>query len=279
MAKIAQGNDLLTPVLQPGYTIDNDGYQVLTCKAVYKCDASTAPTAFARGDSFSEDSRLKAHKISISYGALDVATITVDFIGLEDAESAYSLPNVTGSATLTTEPIQNHPKFFTAPASGGIAGPPPYTVSTLVKNLKPYTDRGPVWEGEYGAIFEQKEGGKFLGFYDNGSVDPLAAKLYQRTSYLSPTSTVHGVLYTNDSANVNTLLGYVGKTMYQRGPDGFGYLLPSYFSPPYQSPDEDDQWLISSVHFEDYGAIYKLTYELRFNREGYTGLVYESTNA
>lgn len=276
MAKVSQGNALTTPLLQPGYTIENDGYGVLTCKAVYKCDDSTAATAIVRGASFTPDSRLKAHKVSVSYGALDVATITVDYIGLADTTSAFSLPNVSGAATLTTEPIQNHPKFFTATGSGGIAGPQPYTVSTLVKTLKPYTDRGPVWQGGYGAIFEQKTGGKFLGFYDPD--DSAAKKLYQRTSYLAPTSTVNGTIYTSTSTNVDTLLGYVGKTMYKRGPDGFGYLLPSYFAGTYKAPDEDDQWLIASVHFEDYGSLYKLTYELRFNREGYTPLVYSSTN-
>lgn len=276
MAKVSQGNALTTPVLQPGYTIENDGYGVLTCKAVYKCDKSTAATAIVRGNSFTPDSRLKAHKVSVSYGGLDVATISVDYIGLADATSAYSLPNVSGAATLTTEPIQNHPKFFTATGSGGIAGPQPYTVSTLVKTLKPYTDRGPVWQGGYGAIFEQKTGGKFLGFFDPD--DSAAKKLYQRTSYLAPTSTVNGTIYTSSSGNVDTLLGYVGKTMYKRGPDGFGYLLPSYFTGTYKAPDEDDQWLIASVHFEDYGSLYKLTYELRFNREGYTPLVYSSTN-
>lgn len=276
MAKVSQGNALTTPLLQPGYTIENDGYGVLTCKAVYKCDDSTAATAIVRGNSFAPDTRLKAHKVSVSYGGLDVATITVDYIGLADTSSAFSLPNVSGAATLTTEPIQNHPKFFTATGSGGIAGPQPYTVSTLVKTLKPYTDRGPVWQGGYGAIFEQKTGGKFLGFYDPD--DAAAKKLYQRTSYLAPTSTVNGTIYTSTSTNVDTLLGYVGKTMYKRGPDGFGYLLPSYFAGTYKAPDEDDQWLIASVHFEDYGSLYKLTYELRFNREGYTPLVYSSTN-
>lgn len=278
MAKISQGDDLLTAVLQPGWTLENDGYQVLTCKAVYKCDNATAAAAFARGDSFTEDARLKAHKIVISYGALGVATITVDFIGLELEEESFSAPNVTGTTTLTTEQIQNHPNFFVATTSGGIAGPQPYAVSTTVKGLKPFTDRNPVWEGGNGAIFETKEGGKFLGFYSQSSTDLAARKLYQRTSYLAPTSSVNGVIYTNNSANVNTFLSYVGKTMYQRGPDGFGYLLPTYFSPPFQAPDEDNQWLIASVHFEDYGALYKLSYELRFNREGYSNLVYTSTN-
>lgn len=278
MAKVSQGNALTTPVLQPGYTIDNDGYGVLTCKAVYKCDKANAATAIVRGNSFTPDSRLKAHKVSVSYGALDVATITVDYIGLADTTSVYSLPNVSGAATLTTEPIQNHPKFFTSTGSGGIAGPKPYSVSTTVKVLKPYTDKGPVYEGGFGSIFESKDGGKFLGFFSQSSTDAAARKLYQRTSYLAPTSTVNGTIYTSDSTKVDTLLGYVGKTMYKRGPDSFGYLLPSYFTGTYKAADEDPQWLIASVHFEDYGSLYKLTYELRFNKEGYSYLVYTSTN-
>ena len=88
MAKISQGNALTTPLLQAGYTIENDGYGVLTCKAVYKCDNAVAATAIVRGASFVPDTRLKAHKVSVSYGALDVATITVDYIGLADTESS-----------------------------------------------------------------------------------------------------------------------------------------------------------------------------------------------
>jgi hypothetical protein len=275
MAYKNKGNSLNDPVLQPGYVVADDGYEVLTCKATYKSNHGVAAGSFSRGDSFGPDPRLKAHKISIVYGANDIAIITVDYIGLA-TESEYSKPNVSGSATLTTEPIVNHPKFFTATGSGGIAGPQPYSVSTLVKDLKPYTERKPVYQGGNGSIFEQKEGGKFLGFFEQ--TDPVARKLYQKTSYLAPTSTVNGTIYTTSSANVNTLLGYVGKTMYKRGPDGFGYLLPDYFTAPFKAPDEDDQWLIASVHFEDYGAVYKLSYELRFNREGYTHLVYSSTN-
>lgn len=272
MAPITKGNDLDTPVLQPGYIVADDGYQVLTCKATYKCNHGVADGSFTRGDSFVPDPRLKAHKISISYAANNIAIVTVDYIGLE-TESAYSLPNVSGSATLTTEPLTNHPKFFVANSAGGIAGPSPYSTATTITALKPYTH---IFEGDNGAVFELSTGGKFLGFYKHDEAG--ARKLYQKTGYLSPTSTVNGVLYTNSSANINTLLGYVGKTMYQRGPDGFGYLLPSYFSPPFKAPDEDNQWLIASVHFEDYGALFKLSYELRFNREGYSPKVYTSTN-
>jgi len=272
MTTINKGNNLNTPVLQAGYIVADDGYEVLTCKATYKCNHGVAAGSFNRGDAFGPDPRLKAHKISITYGSNDIAVITVDYIGLA-TESEYSLPNVSGSAALTTEPLTNHPKFFVAGSSGGIAGPGPYSPATSIMSLKPYTS---IFQGDNGSIFELTDGGKFLGFYEH--VDPIARKLYQKTSYLAPTSTFNGVIYTTNSANINTFRDFIGKTMYQRGPDGFAYLLPSYYGSIFQAPDEDDQLLIASAHFEDYGAIYKITYELRYNAEGYTPLVYSSTN-
>ena len=41
---------------------------------------------------------------------------------------------------------------------------------------------------------------------------------------------------------------------------------------------ETDQLLISSLGVEDYGTVFKFTYELRFNREGYPLEVYDTTN-
>lgn len=36
--------------------------------------------------------------------------------------------------------------------------------------------------------------------------------------------------------------------------------------------------MIANVHFEDYGVLYKLSYEIRFNAEGYVRQVYQGTN-
>lgn len=273
MAKISQGDSLMSPLLQPGYTIENNGYGLLTCKATYKCDETTADSAIVRGDSFGPDSRLKCHKVVVAYNALGVCNISADYIGLADAESEWSQPEVGAAASLTAETITSHPNFSSS-TSPMLAGAPPYATATSITTLKPYTA---IYEGENGAIFELSTGGKFLGFYSRST--DTAKKLYQRTSYLAPTSTFRGVIYTSNSANVPTFLGYVGKTMYKRGPDSFAYLLPSYFGSTFQAADETNQLLIASLGIEDYGTLYKFTYELRFNREGYPFEVYEGLNA
>jgi hypothetical protein len=281
MAKISQGNALTAPQLQAGYTIDDNGYGVLTCKAIYKCDASTAASVISRSDVFSEDERLFCHKVSVSYGGLDVATITADYIGI-DGETGWSSPEVGAATSLTTETITTHPRFMTT-AALSIAGvgtgtntAPVYAPAFSITTLLPYSKSG-IWEGDNGAIFELKNGGKFLGFYSRAN--STATKLYQRTSYLAPTSTFRGVIYTNNYLNVATFLGMVGKTMKKRNPDALVALLPSYYGNDFEAADETDQLLISSLGVEDYGTIFKFTYELRFNREGYPLEVYDTTNA
>jgi len=279
MAKISQGNDLTVPQLQAGYTIDDNGYGVLTCKATYKCDASTAADVISRSDVFGPDGRLFCHKVSVSYGALDVATITADYIGIA-GETGWSSPEVGAATSLTTETITTHPRFMTtdplsiAGVGTGTNTDPVYAPAFSITKLQPYTSG--IWEGDNGAIFELKNGGKFLGFHSRANT--TAAKLYQRTSYLAPTSTFRGVIYTNVEGNVATFLGMVGKTMKSRSPDGLTALLPSYYGDDFESDDEDDQLLISSLGVEDYGTVFKFTYELRFNREGYPNVVYDTTN-
>jgi hypothetical protein len=63
--------------------------------------------------------------------------------------------------------------------------------------------------------------------------------------------------------------------MGSRGPMGYRYLLPAYLGDNWQTKTELDQLLISSVSFEDYGTIYKISYELRFNGQGYPISVYD----
>lgn len=277
MAKVNQGNSLSKPVLQAGYTIENDGYGLLTCKATFKVDKASAVNGIKRGDVFSEDARLRCHKASISYGALDVATITADYCGI--AQGDWTDPNVTGTDSLSTEPITSHPNFFSSKDGRfKICGNPPFTVSTSIQALAPYST---IYEGENGAIFENAGSnsvspGKFLGFYSKAN--DTAKKLYQRTSYLSPSSAFSGIIYTTKADNVQKLRGYIGKTMSARAPQGFRYLLPAYFGDTFSAKDETDQLMIANVHFEDYGVLYKLSYEIRFNAEGYVRQVYQGTN-
>lgn len=268
MARVSKGNALTTPVLQAGYSIENDGYGLLTCKATYKCDENKAATAIKRGDIFKPDQRLKCHKVSVSYAALGVATITADYCGIEAGE--WTQPNISGTSTLSSEPITSHPNFFKA--NDGIAGPPPYT-----STASPDGTGRPAYAGLNGSIFgndgQSPNKPLFLGFF--GVDDELSRLLYKRTAYLSPTSSFNGTIYTSQSSGVVQMRGLVGKTMGSRGPMGYRNLLPTYLGDNWQTSTELDQLLIASVNFEDYGMLYKINYELRFNRQGYPNAVYE----
>jgi len=269
MARIEKGNSLRTPLLQPGYSIDNDGYGLLTCTATYKVDGDKTSTAPKRGDVFKPDPRLKCHKVSIAYGPLNVATITAQYCGI--AEGDWTEPNVSGTAALSTEPLTSHPKFFKT-----IAGPGPYTATS-----DPTGQNAPAFQGLNGSIFANDgvapNKPQFRGFF--GMANDDEKKLYKRTAYLSPTSSFSGVLYTTKSDNVVKMRGFVGKCISARAPQGFRFLLPAYFGDDFKAKDEDPQLMISSVGFEDYGTLYKLTYELRFNAEGYLSpIIYDTLN-
>jgi hypothetical protein len=269
MAKVSQGNSLTTAVLQAGYSIENDGYGLLTCKATYKADNAKAASAIKRGDVFKPDGRLKCHKVSVAFGPLDVATITADYCGIEAGD--WTLPNVSGSATLSTEPITSHPNFFTSGANG-IAGAGPYTSTP-----SPDGTNRPAFAGNNGSVFGNDGVAPnkplFLGFFGTGTDEEKL--LYKRTAYLSPTSSFNGILYTSQASGVVRMRGLVGTTMGSRGPMGYRYLLPEYLGDNFKTFTELDQLLISSVSFEDYGLIYKISYELRFNRQGYPISVYD----
>jgi hypothetical protein len=268
MARIEKGSSLRTPLLQPGYSIDNDGYGLLTCTATYKVDADRKKD-IARGTAFEPDPRLKCHKTSINYGPLGVATITAQYCGIANGD--WTEPNVSGSTSLSTEPLTSHPNFFTT-----LAGPGPYT-----STQDPTGVNAPAFAGLNGSIFANDgvspNKPQFRGFFGMANSDEK--KLYKRTSYLSPTASFTGILYTTKSANVVTMRGFVGKCISARAPQGFRFMLPAYFGDNFKAADEDPQLMISSVGFEDYGLLYKLTYELRFNAEGYISpLVYSTLN-
>ena len=77
MAYKNKGNSLITPKLQAGYTIENDGYGLLTSRLVYKIDQTRVESnAPKKGDPHPKDPRLKAWKIMWTRDQNDLGTIT-----------------------------------------------------------------------------------------------------------------------------------------------------------------------------------------------------------
>jgi hypothetical protein len=272
MAIVKNGNALTTPVQQPGGKISDDGYGLLTATVVWKADAAAAlGSVVNRGSTCPIDANCKAHKYSIVYDALNVATLTVDYVGI-DGGGSYTDPQITGSQGLTSEHITTHPNFFETATGLGFTGSPiagvgTGSVATPAYPLIAGTNNPAEYGGNNGATFELPIGRTFKGFKKAEFKD-----FYGKTNYLAPQCSLSGVIYTSSSTFVNNMRGAVGKTS-GNGTFAGRNLVPDYMGTSFTISSKN-QLLLAQVSFEDFGLLYKVQYELRFNREGYVASVY-----
>jgi hypothetical protein len=273
MGRVETGNDLVAGLLQPGWKVNYDGYGLQTCTATYKSDRFGSFAYIERGSSFPEIgfTNLKAHKCSISFDSLGIATATVDYVGIELGYNSglRTDPQVSGSQGLTSENITTHPNFFEL--ATGFSGTPIAGVGTGTLAAPVYPSvagTNPVeYTGNNGATFELTTGRKFLGFKKAEFKD-----FYGKTNYLAPQTSFSGQFYTTQSATVQGMIARVGKTS---GDGSFLTidLLPAYMGSTFTVSGKN-QLLLAQVNAEDYGSLYKVQYEIRYNREGYVASVY-----
>lgn len=271
------GNDLVTPILQSGWTVVSDGFGLHTSVSVYKADTTSALTTFlVKGTAHPDPSYtyLKIDKWRISWDALDIATVTVDYVGIDPSinSGVRTNPNTSSANGLTSEPITSHPNFFTADPlfSGVIAGSGPYTQSSLGPIVK--TKTAPIKDtqsyiGSNGACFESANGGRFIGF-----VDPSYPSLYGKTNYLASTTSYSGVIYSTTLADVQALLALLN-TATATTTWGVFDLLPSW-APIGTVSGVGHKNLLSQVNVEQFGALYKINYEIRYSKTGWSNKVY-----
>jgi hypothetical protein len=275
MARVDQGNSLTSPIQQPGGKIQGDGYGLLTATVVWKADESAAiGSVINRGSTCPIGTglgTLTAHKYAISYDALNIATLTVDYVGIDSSyySGARTEPQITGSQGLTSENITAHPNFFslaTGFTGAPIAGVGTGTLAAPVYATKPVTG-GFEYEGNNGSRFQEQSGNKFLGFKVaefNG--------YYGKTNYLAPTTSFSGHFYTTNAANVTGLRDRVGKTSATNQFNSIK-LVPDYVGTTFVNGTKA-QLLLAQISFEDFGTLYKVQYEVRYNREGYEPATY-----
>lgn len=299
MARQDYGNPLTAPVLQAGGKLSNDGYGLLTATCVWKANTDNDLSVGNRGSTCPINSALAAHKFGVTYDALGVATITVDYIGIDPTvnEGLYTNPQVAASNGLTSENITANPNFFDPGGDGydGVIAGRTYTQSPLgpmveikspadfVSVITGYNSDGtPVtglvskkqsYIGANGACFESATGGRFIGF-----VDSNFKHLYGKTNYLAPQSSFAGHFYTTESSEVQNMVSYLGTT--SRDNDWSGVLpniIPDYAGTTWVSSAANgsfNQLLLSQVNVEDYGLLYKVNYEVRFSLVGWSDKVY-----
>jgi hypothetical protein len=271
MAIVKNGNALTTPVQQPGAKISDDGYGLLTATVVWKADDSAAlGSVVNRGSTCPINANCAAHRYSIVYDALEVATLTVDYVGIDGGATSTD-PQITGSQGLTSEHITTHPNFFEL--ASGFSGTPIAGVGTGSLATPAYPSvagTSPTeYQGNNGATFEAATGRAFKGFKK-----PEFKDFYGKTSYLAPQCSLSGVFYTSSSSIVNNHRNAVGKTS-GNGTFASKNLVPDYMGTSFTISGKN-QLLLAQVSFEDFGLLYKVQYELRFNRDGYVASVYAS---
>lgn len=289
MAPITKGNPLTTELLQPGYTVRNDGYGLWTGRCTFKADKSMTGAALpvARGDAHPDATYaafMFADKIEVLHGPNNIITINVDYVGISTdgySQSTITDCNVSGAVSTTTEPIETHPNFFQATIGAnaiagvgtGTATLPIYEASTFKAKT---SDAATLYKGDNGAHFTQKTGGQFVGF-----LDPAFPLYYGRKSYLAPQTGFSGILYTNDSTIVDDMRNAVGRSSFNRDwNSNLPELLPSYMGSTWTSVPippatvGESQLLLASVNFEDFGLnTYKINYTIRYSAEGWVDAV------
>jgi hypothetical protein len=274
MARIDKGNALSTAMLQPGAKFGSDGYGLVTGVATFKEDSNGSSAFLARGSSCTVPgfTFCTVHKATTSVDALGINTYTVDYVGIGSGgvSSTQTKPQITGSQGLTAEHITTHPNFYKL--ATGFSGSPIAGLGTGgtedIPKFAPVTGTTPVeYEGNNGATFELAIGRKFLGFKK-----AKYPTLYGKTNYLSPQSSISGIFYTSSEGTTITLRNAVGKTSQTGTFAGFA-LTPAYMGTSF-SNGSLHQLLLSQISFEDFGTLFKIQYELRFNREGYNASVY-----
>lgn len=273
MALEEKGNDLTSPIIQPGWTVSGDGFGLVTSTTRYKADFGFDIDALTdRGTPHPDPtySFLKAHKYSVSWDALGIATISVDYVGIDpdSNEGNSTKPNTSNANGLTAENITSHPNFFNnvAPYAIALAGLPPYTQDDP-NNVAPIVNDAPAYLGANGACFEKENGGRFIGF-----VKPEYESLYGKTQYLATTTTYTGVVY---YANVSLVQGLLALLNTATATNSWGSAYPLL---PAWAPVGATTWgnknLLSQVNVEEFGSLYKVTYEIRYSKEGWDSLTY-----
>lgn len=290
MAIVINGNDLTTALLQPGWTVTADGFGLNTSTTVFKIDTTFAIDAFVvKGNAHPDAaySYLKLDKWKVSWDTLDIATLTVDYVGIDTAfnSGVRTNPNTSSANGLTTENITTHPNFFALAAgftTGPIAGTS-YSQSDLgplveIKNPADYVtqiinlntviiSKKKSYIGSNGSCFESSAGGRFIGF-----VDPAYPNFYGKTNYLTRTTSYSGVMYSTVLADVQALLALLNSAT-STNSWGIFELLPAW-APVGTGTGGGKANLLSQVNVEEFGSLYKIMYEIRYSAVGWHPSVY-----
>jgi len=249
MAYKNKGNALTQPKLQAGYTIENDGYGLLTSRLTYRIDQTRVETnAPKKGDPHPKDTRLKAWKVMWTRDQNDLGTINADYIGFAQGES--TTPIVSGVGVTQQEAIDTHISF-----ESDIGGTPAAPIN--------------------GATFDGA--GKFTGFPHND--DSKTAGTINLRAYLAPTLGFSGIVYVSSFTTVQSVVDNIGKTSKDGSFAGLQLVYKKtaewVIGSPGGASGNWHQLFLDSVNFEEFGLVYKISYTVRYFAYGFNPKVYK----
>jgi hypothetical protein len=267
MARITKGNKLATAVLMPGWTIEDDGFGLLTCKADYtishgtsdiSADGASALSAVPkRGDAFSKDKRLICHNVSSTLNSNGLQIFSAQYCGI--ATGNVTVAEVSGRGSMSTEPIETHPNFATTVLAGTVDDP------------------------QNGAKFNAD--GSFDGFVEHTTVTNVSGDKYGVKSYLNAGFGITGSLYTTDMYLASKLVSAMGETSWSgifRGVNLLGDL--SGLRPTWSTSSDNGgfstvigglpQLLLTGISLEFFGTLVKVSFDITFAVNGWDVDIY-----
>jgi hypothetical protein len=225
------------PALQPNYSIEFDGYGLITGRATFTCTAASAPFKIPkRGDVFpGKEKRLYCHRASYTINGNNLATVTAEYCGIETGNQTKMI--LTGDTGLSTESIKTHKDFDSVlRIFGG-------------------------WDVASQSFPEGPEG------------TPAEASLYLVgiKSFFRPNLQIKGTFYTSDKSLLRHYIAGVGRTFSAVKDADFTVYTGCYQA---DSIYHDKPGLITGVSHEEFGNLYKVNVSFRIAPGGWHKLIY-----
>ena len=230
--------DTKNPALQPNYSVEFDGYGLITGRATFTCQASAAPFKTPkRGDVFpGREKRLYCHRASYTINGNNLATVTAEYCGIESGNQTKMVLH--GDTGLSTESIKSHKDFK------DILQPKGWSISAQ-------------------AFVEGDD-------YDDSLAD--VNFLTGVKSYLRANIQIQGTFYTSNKELLTYYIAGVGKTFTSIKDADFSIYNGCYVA---DSTFHDKPGMITNVSHEEFGNLYKVNVSFRIAQGGWHRLIYK----
>jgi hypothetical protein len=304
--RIDYGNNLLSPIHNPGWQVEFDGFGLIQAQVKFKWTYSMLTnfnTYFSKGTTFAELvgpkapsnlAQLKVWKANYVCEKGDVITVTADFCGIDPSVNSGSRTNpqmvMTGSAA--SEPIEHHPNFLLVNCTSGglvnkLAGFPSGTGwdNNIATNPNRALWRPSVAAG--GAV----QAFQFVGFLPNQNAEETVSKVNIKAgikNYYKPSNTMRVLFYVNAIDVALTYASWVGWVTDGSNwsiPEAYRQLATGGYAGSFQwnerwSSQINKSFLVTNASVEEFGGIYKVTADLMLSGiSGWDKDIYPNTQA